>query len=161
MSWHISCDASRKLTDVNVWLCAYILVVFDVIYKCSFRINMGSNFASIFKEISSNSFNLLRTSISFYFQKQSPQMFHKIGVLKNFAIFTGKQLRSSLCCNKVAGLRLANLLKKRLWHRCFPVNFAKFLRTAFSQNTSERLFQYISALQFSEAGEHFNSGWNK
>ena len=23
------------------------------------------------------------------------------------------------------------LLKKRLWHRCFPVNFAKFLRTAF------------------------------
>ena len=25
----------------------------------------------------------------------------------------------------------ANLLKKRLWHRCFPVNFAKFLRTPF------------------------------
>ena len=23
------------------------------------------------------------------------------------------------------------LLKKRLWRRCFPVNFAKFLRTAF------------------------------
>ena len=22
------------------------------------------------------------------------------------------------------------LLKKKLWHRCFPVNFAKFLRTA-------------------------------
>ena len=22
-----------------------------------------------------------------------------------------------------------NLLKKRLWHRCFPVNFVKFLRT--------------------------------
>ena len=25
----------------------------------------------------------------------------------------------------------ATLLKKRLWHRCFPVNFANFLRTAF------------------------------
>ena len=25
----------------------------------------------------------------------------------------------------------ATLLKKRLWHRCFPVNFAKFLRTPF------------------------------
>ena len=24
-----------------------------------------------------------------------------------------------------------NFIKKRLWHRCFPVNFAKFLRTAF------------------------------
>ena len=25
----------------------------------------------------------------------------------------------------------ATLLKKRLWRRCFPVNFAKFLRTLF------------------------------
>ena len=33
----------------------------------------------------------------------------------------------------------ATLLKKRLWHRCFPVNFAKFLRTTFLQNTSWRL----------------------
>ena len=38
--------------------------------------------------------------------------------------------------NKVAGLRPATLLKKRLWHRCFPVNFAKFLRTPILQNTS-------------------------
>ena len=30
-----------------------------------------------------------------------------------------------------SGLRPATLLKKRLWHRCFPVNFAKFLRTPF------------------------------
>ena len=33
--------------------------------------------------------------------------------------------------NKVAGLRRATLLKKSLWHWCFPVNFAKFLRTSF------------------------------
>ena len=33
----------------------------------------------------------------------------------------------------------AALLKKRLWHRCFPVNFVKFLRTPFLQNTSGRL----------------------
>ena len=26
------------------------------------------------------------------------------------------------------------LLKKRLWHRCFPANFAKFLKTPFLQN---------------------------
>ena len=31
------------------------------------------------------------------------------------------------------------LLKKKLWHRCFSVNFAKFLRTRFLQNTSGRL----------------------
>ena len=33
----------------------------------------------------------------------------------------------------------ATLLKKRLWHRCFPLNFAKFLRTPFLQDTSGRL----------------------
>ena len=40
---------------------------------------------------------------------------------------------------KVAGLRSATLFKKRLWHLCFPVNFAKFLGTPFLQNTSGRL----------------------
>ena len=30
------------------------------------------------------------------------------------------------------------LLKKRLWHRCFLVNFAKFLRTPSLQNNSGR-----------------------
>ena len=28
--------------------------------------------------------------------------------------------------NKIAGLRSVTLLKKRLWQRCFPVNFKKF-----------------------------------
>ena len=33
----------------------------------------------------------------------------------------------------------ATLLKKRLWRRCLPVNFAKLLKTPFLQNTSGRL----------------------
>ena len=40
---------------------------------------------------------------------------------------------------QVVGLRSATWLKKRLWHRCFPVNFMKFFRTPFAQNTSWRL----------------------
>ena len=32
---------------------------------------------------------------------------------------------------RALGLRPATLLKKRLWHRCFPVNFVKFLRRPF------------------------------
>ena len=40
-------------------------------------------------------------------------------------------------------LKACNFIKKRLWHRCFPVNFAKFLRTPFSQNTSGRLLLFI------------------
>ena len=46
--------------------------------------------------------------------------------------------------NKVAGLRAATLLKKGLWHRCFPVNFGKFLRRPpvaafFSSNNKDEL----------------------
>ena len=66
------------------------------------------------------------------------------GVLRNFAKFTGKHLCQSLFFNKVAGLRPTTLLKKRLRQRCFPVNFAKFLRTPFLQNTSGRLLLYVS-----------------
>ena len=33
----------------------------------------------------------------------------------------------------------AILLKQRLWYRCFPVNFVKFLRTPILQNTCGRL----------------------
>ena len=52
-------------------------------------------------------------------------------VLRNFAKFTGKHPCQTLFLNKVADLKPITLLKKRLWHRCFPVNFAKFLRTPF------------------------------
>ena len=60
-----------------------------------------------------------------------PEDLCKIYVLENFTKFTGKQLCHSLFFNKVAGLRPAALSKKRLWHRCFPVNFVKFLRAPF------------------------------
>ena len=66
------------------------------------------------------------------------------GVLRNFAKFTGKHLRQSLFLKKVGGLRPGTLLKRRLLHRCFPVNFAKILRTPFIQNTSGRLLSNLS-----------------
>ena len=67
------------------------------------------------------------------FRSSRPKVFCKKGVLRNFVKFTGKHLCQSHFFNKVA------LLKKRLRHRCFPVNFAKFLRTPFLQNTFGRL----------------------
>ena len=75
-------------------------------------------------------------------QKQPPDMFYKKGVLRCFAKFTGKRLCLSLFFNKVAGLaglRPATLSKKRLGHRCFPMNFAKFLRKPLPQNTFRQL----------------------
>ena len=52
------------------------------------------------------------------------------GVLRNFTKSTRKHL-----CQVSFLIKLqtwpVTLLKKRLWHRCFPVNFVKFLRTSF------------------------------
>ena len=59
----------------------------------------------------------------------------KKGVLRDFTKFTRKHRCQSLFFNKVGGLRPATLLKKGLWHRCFPVNFKKFLRTPFFYRT--------------------------
>ena len=53
------------------------------------------------------------------------------GFLTNLTKFTEKHLCQRLFFNKIAGLRPAGLLKKIIWHRCFPVNFIKFLRTPF------------------------------
>ena len=66
----------------------------------------------------------------------------KKGVLRNFVKFTRASFLIKL---QASGLRPATLLKKKLWHRCIPVNFTKFLRALFLQNTSGRLL--LSALQ--------------
>ena len=55
----------------------------------------------------------------------------KKGILKNFTKFTGKHQRQSLFSNSVGGLRLATLLKKRVWHSCFPMNLANFQEHRF------------------------------
>ena len=73
----------------------------------------------------------LHCILNIFFQKQPPEVFCRKDVLRNFAKFTGKHLRQSFFFNKIAGLRLATLLKKRLWYRCFPVDFVKFLKTPF------------------------------
>ena len=48
-------------------------------------------------------------------QKQPPRCYVRKGVLRNFAKFTGKHLSQSLFFNKVAGLSLATILKKRVF----------------------------------------------
>ena len=54
--------------------------------------------------------------MSLLFRSIHPEVFCEKGVLKKFAKCTGKA---------------CNFIKKRLWHRCYPKNFAKSLRTAF------------------------------
>ena len=60
------------------------------------------------------------------------------GVLPNFAKFTG-----NTCARVLFKYNCQpwppTLVIKRLWHRCFPVNFGKSLGTAFLQNISGSL----------------------
>ena len=60
------------------------------------------------------------------------EVFNKSDVLRNFAKFTGKCMCESFFVTKVASLRPANLLKKRLSHRCFQ-GFCEVYKSTFFQ----------------------------
>ena len=79
-------------------------------------------------------------SLNLIIQKKAPEVFYKKCVLRNFVKLTGKHLCQSLFFNKVIGLRPATFLKKRLWHRCFLVNFTKFLGTPFYRTPPDDCF---------------------
>ena len=70
-------------------------------------------------------------------QKQPPEVFCKKRCSLKFRKFHRKTLK--FLFSKVAGLRPATLIKKRLQHSCFPMEFAKFLRTPILKNISGRL----------------------
>ena len=114
-----------------------------------------------------------------YDLQKKPLMFFKIGILKDFAIFTGKQLcwglfslKSQAFCGASNGFKKAlkafikrfeatqkacNFIKKRTQHRSFLVNIAKFSRTAFLQNNSGGCFWTvdIGLFQSSNHVKHF------
>ena len=67
---------------------------------------------NIFAKRSAENLKLTRSSL--------PEVFCEKVVLKDFSKFTGKSLCQSLRPGP------ASLLRKRLWHRCFPMNSPKF-----------------------------------
>ena len=82
------------------------------------------------------------------FRSSRPEVFCKIDVLRNFVKFTGKQLCQSLFA----------LLKKRLWHRSFLVNFAKFLRTTFLTEHLRWLLLKVKCLFMVATPHNFSGG---
>ena len=90
---------------------------FEVIFTISSVIN-SKNF--YFGE--SQCFDIIKIRKISSYRSSHQRSIVKKGVLRNFVKFTRKRLCQSL------------------WHRCFPVNFAKFLRTPFLQNTSVGCF---------------------
>ena len=70
-------------------------------------------------------------------------MFFKIGFLKNFANFKGKELCWSLFLIQLQAS--CNFIKKRLQHRCFLLKFAKFFMNTFF---AEHLRQLLLLLRY-------------
>ena len=68
-------------------------------------------------------------------QKQSPEVFCKKSVLRNFTKFTGKHLCQSLLFIKVAGLSLQFYQKETL-AQVFFCQFCKISKNTFSYRTS-------------------------
>ena len=86
----------------------------------------------------------------------------KESIVNNFAKFTSNHLCQSLFYNKVARLRPATFLNKKLWYRCFPLNFAIFLRTSiFFLRTpfAKPLRSTVSGTNSFESKQKTFSGW--
>ena len=67
-------------------------------------------------------------------------MCQKIGSVKNFGMAdVGGNFHVSGLGKLQAPENTQEITCARLWHRYFPVNFAKFLRSPFLQSTSGRL----------------------
>ena len=130
-SWEASCTKMSKLMQIN-------LTVFIV--RQSILIQ-----------------HLLLSLIIERFKSSCPDVFYKKGVPRNFVKFTGKHLCQSFFLNKVAGLRPATLLKKRFCHRCFLVNFSKFLNTPF---LTEHLYWLLLKVKITGIAQSENSVYN-
>ena len=89
-----------------------------------------------------NEFSDVRTESKILFRGRHRRCSLRKCLLRNFAKFTEKHLRQSLFFNKSC-LWPATLLKKRLWRRCFSVDFAKFLRTPFLQTPLGDCFCFL------------------
>ena len=74
---------------------------------------------------------IISESKNVYSRSSRSEVLCKIVIQRNFEKFTGKHLNGSLLYNIIEGVRSAAILRNRLRHRCFPLNFAEFLRTAF------------------------------
>ena len=65
---------------------------------------------------------------------------HQWCSIKIFVKLTRKHLCQTLLFSKVGGLKPASLLKKMFWHRCFSVNFTKFLKTPLQKTPPSDYF---------------------
>ena len=107
--------------------------------------------------------NLMKLFQKFYLQRSSEAVVQRCSVKKLF-LEISQNLQENTCAslflNKV--VRPVTLLKKRLWHRYFPVNFPKFLRTPLFIEHIWWLLLEVNKLQWqlqTHKTEHIKALW--
>ena len=100
-------------------------------FSCEFRVNFKKTFFTKHLQLLLLMLTFFCYSIDFF--------------ITQFQIRIIKQKLNTTCTCRISQQRcsLKKVLEKRLWHRCFPMNFAKFLKTLFLQNTCGGLFLYF------------------
>ena len=134
----------QKNLFINI--CGKVKYAVSILFIKSFT--WHSNVVAILSDVN----NMLQHQISFSnFQKQPPEELYKKRCSQNFCKIYRTHLCRNLFLNKVAGLRAATVLKRRLQQRCF----AKVWRTPFLQNTFGRLlFNFVLYKLIKEAFLH-------
>ena len=90
-------------------------------------------------------FSLLFFMQSFNFCQLLVQIFYLFQYIIQKKAFLKE---ATIISSWTADLSLQLYLKKRLCHRCFPADFAKFLRTTFLQNTTAPQLLYGPCIIF-------------
>ena len=79
-----------------------------------------------------------------FVQKQPPEFLCKKRCSEKYCKFHRKTPVLESLFNNVAGPQACNFIKKILQYWCFPIKFAKFLRTPILRNICERLIRFDS-----------------
>ena len=116
----------QEFTSIVIYLYLLFSIYGVVLVYVYLRRNLNFSILTSLLLISCKKISVFSQPISY--RSSNRRCSVRKGVLRNFAKFTEKHLCQSPFFNEVAG-RACDFIKKGLWHRCFPVNFAKFLRT--------------------------------
>ena len=82
-------------------------------------------------------------------KKQPPEVHCRKRCSQNFHKFHRKTPELESFFNKLAELRASNFIRNKFQCSCFPVEFAKLLRTPIFKNICGRLLLYLHVILFS------------
>ena len=130
----MSCRSDLALKERAKW--AFSLKLVQYLYQISCH---STDFFALY----------LLLKILFVYQHSSPEAATQRCSIKKVFLEISQNSKENTCAKVSFLIKLqtapATLLKRRLWHRCFAVNFAKFLRAPF---VTEHLWWLLLLIPF-------------